>query len=151
MITKLKWSLIYKYYLGLNEGLTACPGGSPLFVPLIVATIKGNGSGFMTPITRLIRGDWKPLETELLKPSTTTKLCAFAALVFSLIGSNNDFAYFSVVGLFMSIKVSAIFGEQVDPFKPIEKVFFRILLLISDGRVHSHKDWFCLPLLRGST
>ena len=126
--------------LGLKEGLLARPDGSPLFVPIIVATIKGNGSGFMTPITRFIRGTWQPFENEFVKPSTTTKLCAFAALVFTLVGYHNDFAYLAIIGLFVSVKVSAIFGEPVDPFKPAEIMFFQILSMISDGRVHAHKD-----------
>jgi hypothetical protein len=107
---------------------------------VIVATIKGNGSSFMTPISRLIRGDGRQFKTEILKPSTTTKLCVFAAIIFSLIGSNNDYAYLLVVGIFTSIKVSAIFGEPVDPFKPIENIFFQILTSISDGKINSNKD-----------
>ena len=120
--------------------MLARPDGSPHFVPVIVATIKGNGSGFMTPVTRIIRGTWQPFDNEILKASTTTKLCAFAAVIFSVIGSNNDFAYLSMVGLFVSVKVSAIFGVPVDPFKPIENIFRQILAVISDGRTHAHKD-----------
>ena len=41
---------------------------------------KGNGSGFMTPITRVVRGDWKPAANEILKPSVTTKMCFIVAL-----------------------------------------------------------------------
>ena len=44
---------------------------------MLVAVIKGNGSAFMTPVSRLIRGIWKPEATELLKPSVTTKECVF--------------------------------------------------------------------------
>ncbi len=142
-LIKKSFEYVFSFFLsnlGLKEGLLARPDGSPLFVPIIVATIKGNGSGFMTPITRFIRGSWQPFENELVKPSTTTKLCAFAALIFTLIGYNNDFAYLAIVGLFVSVKVSAIFGEPVDPFKPVEVIFFQILSMISDGRVHAHKD-----------
>ena len=85
-------------------------------------------------------GAWKPFENELVKLSTTTKLCAIAALIFTLIGYNNDLAYLAIIGLFVSVKVSAIFGETVDPFRPIENIFFKIVSMISDGRVHHHKD-----------
>lgn len=50
---------------------------------LMIGTLKGNGSGFMKPITRLIIGDWIPAKTEILKMSTTTKEC-FAASFFLL-------------------------------------------------------------------
>ena len=51
---------------------------------LMIGTLKGNGSGFMKPITRLIIGDWVPAKTEILKMSTTTKECVAAS--FCLLG-----------------------------------------------------------------
>ena len=91
-------------------------------------------------INRLIRGTWQPFENEVLKPSVTTKLCFFTALVFSIIGHGNDFAYLCAVSLFVLIKLSAIFGESTDPFKPFENAFFNLMSAIADGRVHHHKD-----------
>ena len=54
-----------------------------VMIILMIGTLKGNGSGFMKPITRLIIGDWIPAKTEILKMSTTTKEC-FAASFFLL-------------------------------------------------------------------
>lgn len=125
---------------GLKEGSTFKSDGSPFFVPIIVATIKGNGSGFLTPVTRLIRGVWQPFENEVLKPSLTTKLCLFTALIFTILGQANDFIYLSVVGLLVLVKVSALLGEPVDPFKPVERIFFSALSVISDGKFHAHKE-----------
>ena len=51
---------------------------------LMIGTLKGNGSGFMKPITRLIIGDWVPTKTEILKMSATTKECVAAS--FFLLG-----------------------------------------------------------------
>ena len=51
---------------------------------LMIGTLKGNGSGFMKPITRLIIGDWVPAKTEILKMSATTKECVAAS--FFLLG-----------------------------------------------------------------
>ena len=34
----------------------------------------------MTPITRVVRGEWKPAANEILKPSVTTKMCFIVAL-----------------------------------------------------------------------
>ena len=48
---------------------------------LMIGTLKGNGSGFMKPITRLILGDWIPTKTEILKMSTTTKECLAASVL----------------------------------------------------------------------
>ena len=42
--------------------------------------MQGNGSGFMTPFTRLVRGEWKPAANEILKPSVTTKMCFIVGL-----------------------------------------------------------------------
>ena len=34
----------------------------------------------MTPITRVVRGEWKPAANEILKPSVTTKMCFIVGL-----------------------------------------------------------------------
>ena len=39
----------------------------------------------MTPITRVVRGDWKPAANEILKPSVTTKMCFIVALALSVL------------------------------------------------------------------
>ena len=45
---------------------------------IAIGTLKGNGSGFMKPITRLISGDWSPARSELLQVSVTSKGCLAA-------------------------------------------------------------------------
>ena len=49
---------------------------------LMIGALKGNGSGFMKPMTRLILGDWSPSKSEILKMSATSKECVAAALLF---------------------------------------------------------------------
>ena len=78
------------------------------------------------PIVKFVRGDWQPSKTELVKPSLATKLCFVAALALTII-PDQDFIYLAIVGLFISVKLAGIFGEPVDPFKPIENIFFSIL------------------------
>ena len=40
-----------KVYKGMKEGIDAMPiDGSPLFIPILIATLKGNGSGFAGPV-----------------------------------------------------------------------------------------------------
>lgn len=110
---------------GLKEGSNFKP--ESLFVPILVATIKGNGSGFMTPVTRVVRGVWKPAANELMKPSVTTKMCFLVAFALLLLDAKfSDLVYLAAVGLFVSVKLTSIFGESVDPFKPFEEFMFRL-------------------------
>lgn len=93
-----------------------------------MATIKGNGSGFMTPLTRIIRGVWKPAANELMRPSVTTKMCFLVAIAFLLLDANlAEMVYMVSVGLFVSVKLASVFGDPVDPFKPIEDFVFRLM------------------------
>ena len=56
---------------GMADAQKIFPGNEMII--LIIGTLKGNGSGFMKPITRLILGDWTPSKTEILKMSATSK------------------------------------------------------------------------------
>jgi len=120
-----------KVYKGLAEGRDAMPhGGSLLFIPVIIATLKGNGSGFAGPIVRFVRGDWQPANQEIVKPSVTTKLCFFAAIALTLV-PDQDFIYLAIVGLFITVKLSSVFQQPVDPFKPLESIFWGIISSIT--------------------
>jgi len=115
-----------KIFKGLKEGLSFKP--ESLFVPLLVATIKGNGSGVMTPVTRVVRGVWKPAANELMKPSLTTKLCFLVGLALLVLDPKlGDLVYLAAVGLFVSVKLASVFGEPIDPIKPLEDFVFRLL------------------------
>ncbi len=116
-----------KVYKGLEEGRGAMPNnGSPLFIPVLIATLKGNGSGFAGPIVRFFRGDWQAANQEVLKVSVATKLCFWSAVLLTLI-PDQELIYMGMVGLFIAIKLSSVFGEAVDPFKPMEQLVFSIL------------------------
>jgi hypothetical protein len=39
----------------------------------------------MTPVTRVVRGVWKPAANELMKPSLTTKMCFLVGLALLLL------------------------------------------------------------------
>eukprot|EP00092_Neocalanus_flemingeri_P030655 GFUD01033285.1.p1 GENE.GFUD01033285.1~~GFUD01033285.1.p1 ORF type:complete len:299 (+),score=101.70 GFUD01033285.1:70-966(+) len=84
-------------------------------IPFIVGVLKGNGSGLLKPLTRLICGVWTPSQSELLTPSQTTRCCAVAALAW-LAGSllvtqdqldrqSGQLLYSSLVLLFVISKV----------------------------------------------
>ena len=71
---------------------------------------------------------------ELLKPSVTTKLCLLLALGICGVdqGSNvSDIIYLIAIGLFVSVKLSVIFGEPVDPLAPLEKLVCNVLAAVS--------------------
>ena len=46
-----------------------------------VGLIKGNGSGLLKPLTRLVCGSWEPARSELLALSATTRECFLAAVL----------------------------------------------------------------------
>ena len=102
----------------------------------------GNGSGFAGPIVRFVRGVWQlgPSNQETVKPSVATKLCFFAAIALTLV-PDQDFIYLAIVGLFITVKLSnvfegSLFEKPVDPFKPIESIFWGIVNGITfEGRV----------------
>jgi len=132
-----------KVYKGLAEGRDHMPhGGSLFFIPVLIATLKGNGSGFAGPIVRFVRGVWQlgPSNQETVKPSVATKLCFFAAIALTLV-PDQDFIYLAIVGLFITVKLSnvfegSLFEKPVDPFKPIESIFWGIVNGITfEGRV----------------
>ena len=84
---------------------------SRILIPFIVGVLKGNGSGLMRPLTRLICGVWRSDQSELLTPSLTTRCCAGAAIVWiggKLLLSqpqSEQLLYNSLVLIFVSIKL----------------------------------------------
>ena len=64
---------------GMKAAQDIFPNNELLIVA--IGVLKGNGSGFMKPLTRLISGDWSPARSELLQISVTTKACLAAALL----------------------------------------------------------------------
>jgi len=96
---------------------------------VIIGAIKGNGSGFMKPITRLVCGVWQPASTEVLKMSVTTKECLVAALLLVLDQAgylpapvSGDLLYLTIVSVFLVVKLSSILSEPIDPFAPLERL-----------------------------
>merc|ERR1719203_1219826 len=73
-------------------------------------------------VKRRAEGDWQPSTQEIVKPSVATKLCFFAAIALTLV-PDQDFIYLAIVGLFITVKLSSVFQQPVDPFKPIESIF----------------------------
>merc|ERR1712071_206310 len=102
---------------------------------VVIATIKGNGSGVIKPITRLICGIWKPTSSEVLDMSVTTKECLMAAVLLVLDQGGHlpsplsgDLLYLSIIALFLLVKLSSVLADPIDPFAPLERMVAGISL-----------------------
>jgi len=110
---------------GINDAAKVFPDQELLMV--MIGLIKGNGSGFMKPFTRLVCGTWKPESSELLKMSVTTKECFVAAILMVADQSgylpapvSGDLLYLVIISVFLVVKLSSVLAEPIDPFTPLE-------------------------------
>merc|ERR1712098_740589 len=82
----------------------------------------------MKPITRLILGDWAPNKSEFLKFSVTSKACLAAALAMLFYQSgylniiSMDTIYLLIILTFITIKLSGVLADPIDPFQQIEAI-----------------------------
>jgi len=113
-----------KVVAGIEHAKHVLPGN--FLALLLVACCKGNGSGLIKPLCRLLRGVWTPTSLETLLPSVTTKYCLLSALL--LIFLPGDLTYVIVAGLFLSMKVGPLFAVPVDIFSPIENKVCPLIL-----------------------
>merc|ERR1712226_147251 len=102
---------------------------------VLIGTIKGNGSGVIKPVTRLVCGVWKPSASEILEMSVTTKECLCASVLLVLDQTNflpapisGSLLYLAIVGTFLLVKISSALGEPIDPFAPFEKIVSSLAL-----------------------
>jgi len=96
-------------------------------IQIVVGLIKGNGSGFMKPITKLVCGKWNPQSSEILKMSVTSKECLVAAIFLVADGAgyiprplSGDLLYLIIVTTFILIKLTGVLAEPIDPFVPLD-------------------------------
>jgi len=107
---------------------------------VVIGTIKGNGSGVIKPVTRLLGGVWKPASSEILEMSVTTKECAVAALLLVLdqggylpsVVSGTPL-YVAIIAVFLLTKISSALGQAIDPFAIIESAFSSLILAGQDS------------------
>ncbi|KAB7504219.1 Trimeric intracellular cation channel type B-B [Armadillidium nasatum] len=120
----------------INDGVTHAakifPNG--YVIMLIIGTIKGNGSGFVKIIERLLRGVWTPNAVEILQPSFATKASIAAGLIFVLdkktdfISAPHALVYFGICIFFVYFKLSSLLLGIHDPFIPFENLSCGIFL-----------------------
>merc|ERR1719244_1691155 len=118
-----------KVLAGMKHAQHELPGN--FLAMLIIAVCKGNGSGVLKPVCRLVRGVWRPLSNEFITPSITTKYCLVACLVFYL--APGDLTYVAIAALFLSMKVGPLLGVPVDLFTPLENTVCPLVLGAPDA------------------
>jgi len=112
---------------GIADGRKVFPDNELLMVA--VGLIKGNGSGLLKPLTRLVCGSWEPARSELLALSATSRECFLAAilLVADQAGSlpallAGDALYLAIVSTFLLVKLSStLTSSTLDPTRPLEQ------------------------------
>ena len=87
---------------------------------IVIATVKANGSGFIKPVARVVRGTTENITDilESMKPSVTTKYCFLSSALYVLLPS--DLAYIIICGLLVAMKAGPLVSWPVDVFKPVE-------------------------------
>jgi len=113
-----------KILAGMKHAQHILPGN--MLAMFFIACCKGNGSGILKPVCRLVRGVWRPISSELLMPSLTTKYCLVATLMFFLLPG--ELTYVAIAGLFLAMKVGPLFGVPVDLFTPLENLVAPLVL-----------------------
>jgi len=110
---------------GINDAAKVFPEQELLMV--MIGLIKGNGSGFMKPVTRLVCGTWRPQSSELLSMSVTSKECLVAAIMmvadkggYLPAPLSGDLLYLIIVSVFVMVKLASVLADPVDPFSPLE-------------------------------
>lgn len=116
-----------KVHDGVTHASKIYPNG--YIIMICIGTVKGNGSGFMKLMERLMRGTWTPNAFELLSPTFPTKASIVASIIF-IIDKKTDWisvphalVYFGIVIFFVYFKLSAMLLGIHDPFIPFENLF----------------------------
>lgn len=114
---------------GINDARKIYPEHETIMV--MIGVIKGNGSGFIKPITRLLCGHWSPGSSEILKISVTSKGCILAALlmVADLSGLMprpvaGDLLYLCIVSVLVVVKVTSLVSQPLDPYQPLDRAVY---------------------------
>ena len=91
-----------------------------LIAYVVIATVKSNGSGFIKPVARLVRGATQDITGcfESLKPSVTTKYCLISSVLYVILPT--DLTYILISGLLITMKTGPLFSVPVDVFQPVE-------------------------------
>lgn len=105
---------------------------SSYFIIILIGTVKGNGSGLLKVLERMVRGIWQPGSIEFIQPTFATKASIAASILFiidkktDLISAPHALVYFGVVIFLVYFKLSSVLLGINDPFGPFENLFCAI-------------------------
>lgn len=105
---------------------------SSYFIIVLIGTVKGNGSGLLKVMERMLRGVWQPSSIEFIQPTFATKASIAASILFivdrktDLISAPHALVYFGVVIFLVYFKLSSVLLGINDPFGPFENLFCAI-------------------------
>lgn len=120
----------YKIHHGVMHASKIYP--SSYFIIILIGTVKGNGSGFLKVMEKMIRGIWQPSSIEFIQPTFATKASIAASILFiidkktDLISAPHALVYFGVVIFLVYFKLSSLLLGINDPFGPFENLFCAI-------------------------
>lgn len=120
----------HKIHHGIMHASKIYP--SSYFIIVLIGTVKGNGSGILKVMERLLRGVWQPSAVEFIQPTFATKASIAASILFiidrktDLISAPHALVYFGVVIFLVYFKLSSVLLGINDPFGPFENLFCAI-------------------------
>jgi len=123
---------VYKINHGVAYAAKLYPNA--YLIHAIIGTSKGAGSGIIKIFEQLLRGVWMPGQSEILRPSFTTKACVIASIVltvdksFNYINLPHEITYLGLILFFVYFKLSAILLQVSDPLAPIENLFCAVFM-----------------------
>jgi len=111
-----------------------------LIAHIVIATLKANGSGFMKPAARFLRGNTENITgvLESMKPSVTTKYCLICAILYIFVPG--DLIYIIICGLLVTMKAGPLFAAPVDVFKPLEDRICPLLFNLREEKPDEKKQ-----------
>ncbi|CAD5216355.1 unnamed protein product [Bursaphelenchus xylophilus] len=122
----------YKIHHGVAYAAKLYPNA--YIIHVMIGTAKGAGSGIIRLFEQLLRGVWVPSQSEILRPSFTTKACVIAAVIFTLDKSSiyinlpHEITYLGLVLFFVYFKLSAVLLHVNDPLAPFENLLCAIFM-----------------------
>jgi len=122
----------YKIHHGVSYAARLYPNSH--FIHVLVGTAKGAGTGIVRSFGQLvIKGLWIPTQSELLRPSFTSKSCVFCSILLTVHKSGfvylpHEIIYLGIVLFFVYFKLSAILLNVTEPLAPIENIFCAIFM-----------------------
>lgn len=117
----------HKIHQGVMHASKIYP--SSYFIIVLIGTVKGNGSGLLKVLERMLRGIWQPGAIEFVQPTLATKASIAASLLFivdrktDLISAPHALVYFGVAIFLVYFKLSSVLLDIQDPFAPFENLF----------------------------